>query len=107
METDTRQEIGLPVESVSYEADQALAQQLYSDFSLQMVVDNIKKATLADVVIFYLYDRVKECFDFPPYISGRLLNPDIHEVMYPVQPHLLPLLNLHTESLFATKSEDL
>lgn len=107
METETRQDIISPVDRTSYEADQALAQQLYSDFSLQTVVDNIKKATLADVVIFYLYDRLNERFDLPPYVSGTLLNTDTHEAMYPVQPHRLPLLNLHTEPLFATNSEDL
>src|SRR6516162_4871300 len=107
MEAEIRQDIIAPVERVSYEADQALAQQLYSEFSLQTVVDNIKRSTLADVVIFYPYDRINERFDFPPYVSGTLLNPDIHKAMYPVQPHLLPLLNLHMEPLFATNSEKL
>ena len=108
MEIDTKQDGSPPIEQPSYEADQALAEQLYSDFSLQTVVDNIKKATLADVVIFYLYDRVNERLDFPPYVSGTLLNPNMQEdSMYPVKRHLLPLLSLHTKPLFATNSEDL
>ena len=107
METEIRQDLISPVERTSYEADQALTQQLYSEFSLQMVVDSIKKATLADVIIFYLYDRAHGRFDLPPYVSGTLLNADTHEAVYPVQSHLLPLLALYTEPIFAISSETL
>ncbi len=107
METDTRQDIVSPVDRTSYEADQILAQPLYGDFSLQTVVDDIKKATRADVIIFYLYDRVSERFNLPPYVSGTLFDPGAHEAMYPVQPHMLSRLVSYTQPIFANSSETL
>src|SRR5947207_12882833 len=91
MGTEIRQDLISPVERTSYEADQALTQQLYSEFSLQMVVDSSKKPTLADVIIFYLYDRAHGRCDLPPYVSGTLLNADTHEALYHVPSHPLPL----------------
>jgi signal transduction histidine kinase len=107
METDTGQEIVSPVDRTSYEAHQTLAQQLSSEFSLQIILDNIKKVTCADLIISYLYDRASQSFQLPPYISGTLLDPGTYQAMYPVQHHMLSDLILHTEPIFANKSETL
>src|SRR5262249_22528998 len=101
METNIKQE------TYSLEAHPNVAEQLYSEFSLQTVVDDIKKATQADVIIFYLYDRVRERFDLPPHVSGMLFDPDTHQGMHPVQPRMLSRLAVYREPIFATSSESL
>jgi GAF domain-containing protein len=106
METDTEQEIILPVNRTSYGAGQALAQQLSGEFSLQ-IVEGLSKVVHADAVIFYLYDPVSGYFNVPPYVSGTLFSPETYQAMHPVQPHILSHLVFCREPIFAPSSESL
>lgn len=58
---------------------QNLTQQLESETLFQEIVDRIREASEADVVVLYPYDGKRpegDRFIMPPYVSGKLFHPD-------------------------------
>src|SRR5947207_3648152 len=84
---------------------QIITQQLESDELLQATVNNVRIATMADVVILFLFDQNRGGFQFPPSVSGKLNDPDSLLRMSPKQPDDIAELMLHREEpLFAKQS---
>jgi GAF domain-containing protein len=90
-----------------YETGQVLTQQFDSEQALQTIVDNIKAATRANVVILYPYHQDLRRIQ-PPRIAGTLLAPKDQQGMYPTRPgDMITLALSFTEAIFAHKSADL
>ena len=68
------------------EIDEILTQQLDSEQTLQAVVDKIRDATKADLVVLYPFDSTRNSFIFPPRIAGDLLDATSSESIVPNQP---------------------
>ncbi|HET7639683.1 MAG TPA: GAF domain-containing protein, partial [Ktedonobacteraceae bacterium] len=68
------------------EIDEILTQQLDSEQTLQAVVDKIRDATKADLVVLYPFDSTRNSFIFPPRIAGDLLDSTSSESIVPNQP---------------------
>jgi GAF domain-containing protein len=84
---------------------QIITQQLESDNILQATVDNVRGATMADVVILFLFDHNRGRFQLPPSVSGQLRDPDSLLLMSPRRSDDIAELMLHREEpLFVKQS---
>lgn len=91
--------------SLLSETGQLLTQQFESAGALQAIVENIKQATLADIVVLYLYKQATESLVSPPYIAGTLSDPSTRSAMRPSRPDDIAwLMLMQKEAIFAEKS---
>jgi GAF domain-containing protein len=89
------------------ETGQILTQQFDSERALQTIVDNIKEAMSANIVILYPYHQVLQRIQ-PPCVAGTLLTPESQQTMYPTRSEGVVIAALRfTEAIFAQKSVDL
>lgn len=90
------------------ETGQLLTQQFGSPSALQAIVDNIKEATLADIVVLYPYKQTTKSLVSPPYIAGTLSDPAMHSTMHPRSPDdIAQLMLMKKEAIFAKESVQL
>lgn len=89
------------------ENGQFLTQRLTEEDVLQNVVDQIRDATKADLVLLYPYQQHESLFDSHPHISGVLLQPD-HPRFTPSRRDDVALLTLQQpDAVFVKNSVDL
>jgi GAF domain-containing protein/anti-sigma regulatory factor (Ser/Thr protein kinase) len=94
--------------SLLQETGQILTQQFESVNTPQAIVDSIKEATKADVVILYRYNATERRFVLPAVHAGILLDPVFSPASYPPYPGSVSLLMLEQgEAIFAKESETL
>ena len=89
------------------ETGQLLTRQLESEQTLQAIVDKIRDATQADIVVLYPYEPDHQRFILPPRRSGTLLDSPIQKLS-PSQPDDIAGLMLRRgEPIFANESTTL
>jgi GAF domain-containing protein len=89
------------------ETGQLLTQQLVSEQTLQITVDQIQEVTKADIVILYAFEASNQYFVFPPRIAGSLLDSTLNS-MNPDSPDAIAMLMLSCrEPIFAKESATL
>src|SRR5262249_31958474 len=88
-----------------FQIGQLLTQQLDSGQVLQVIVDNIRGATLADLVVLYPYESGHQRFVYPPRVAGTLLASTSIQAMSSSRSDDFVSLALHsTEPVFARDS---
>lgn len=91
-----------------YETGQTLTRQFEAPSTPQAIVDGIKEATQADIVVLYPYDMTTGKFVGPPCLAGKLLQPMPQQAMYPSAPDNIALLMLAQDvAFFEIKSVNL
>lgn len=87
------------------ESGQLLTQQFESPGALQVIVENIKETTRADLIVLYPYNQTTGNLVAPPYIAGTLNAPDTHAIMLPTRSDDIAWLMLQEkEAIFARES---
>lgn len=91
-----------------YETGQILTQQFEATSSPQTIVDSIKGATQADIVVLYPYDTAVGAFAGSPCLAGSLRHPLATQAVDPSSPDNTALRMLkRREAIFAEQSEEL
>lgn len=91
-----------------HDTGQILTQQFESASTPQNIVDNIRKATRADLVVLYPYDAIEDKFVQPVCIAGTLLDPGVQVTPHPVhEGSITRTLLERRETIFARKSDTL
>jgi GAF domain-containing protein len=94
--------------SLLQETGQILTQQFESPDTPQAIVESIKEATKADVVILYRYNAEARRFILPAVHTGVLLDPQSSPASYPPYPDSVSLLMLEQgKAIFARESQTL
>lgn len=87
------------------ETSQILTQQFEASNALQAIVEVIKKATRADVIVLYPYNRTTKSFVSPPSIAGMLRDPASQHTARPSRTDDIALLMLsQPAAIFARES---
>jgi GAF domain-containing protein len=87
---------------------QIITQELDSDEMLQATVNNVRIATMADIVVLFHVDRARGGFRLPPSVSGDLHDPASFLRMSPKRPDdLAELMLKQAEPIFAKQSASL
>lgn len=87
---------------------QVITQHLESDTILQATVENVRSATMADIVVLFLFDQTRRRFQLPPSVSGQLHDPDSLLLMSPQRADDIAKLMLHREEpVFVKQSSSL
>ncbi|HEY1348912.1 MAG TPA: GAF domain-containing protein [Ktedonobacteraceae bacterium] len=88
-----------------YETGQILTQQFEATSTPQTIVDNIKGATQADLVVLYPYDMATGAFTGSPCLAGQSLAPQAADPSSP--DNVIRQMLARREPIFAEKSETL
>src|SRR5579875_2771274 len=87
------------------ETGQVLTQQIEAEQTLQAVVEKIREATQADIVVLFPYYAALQRFILPPHMAGTLLDPAFHKTTI-LRPNDMAVLALaHGEPIFAKNSD--
>ncbi|MCG8353686.1 MAG: GAF domain-containing protein, partial [Chloroflexales bacterium] len=89
------------------ETGQFLTRQLDSIQTLQDVVHQIRSITGADIVVLFPYVQVGEQFEFPPRVSGELLEPHYPAHHSVTSDDVAVLMLEQNEAIFAKDSTEL
>jgi GAF domain-containing protein len=89
------------------ETGQLLTQQFEAASTPQTIVDSIKEATQADVVVLYPYDMVAGRFMRPPCRAGQLLQPLFPQTASSLPEGIAQRILEQRTAIFAEKSETL
>ncbi|HEU5227244.1 MAG TPA: GAF domain-containing protein, partial [Ktedonobacteraceae bacterium] len=91
-----------------YDTGQILTQQFEATSTPQTIVDNIKKATKADLIVLYSYDAASGRFVQPVCMAGMLTDPTLQSTPDPLYPGSTARMLLgRGESIFARESDTL
>ncbi len=91
-----------------HETGQLLTRRLDSGYTLQAIVDQIRDATQADLVVLYAYEPVLQHFVFPPSLAGNLQDANSYQFLQLHQPDDIATLLLHQpQPIFTIEGKDI